>query len=406
MGSIHDYLERCDKLAVLGGTFDPIHRGHLAVADAVLHEFKPRRVLFVPGGQPPHKQGSPVTAGEYRYQMALAATCDNPGFDVSRMEINRPGPSFTVDTITTLSEICPPKVEIFFVIGADAMLEILSWKDYERLMKLCKFIVVSRPGYDAHHEFIKQIEKKYGAEIHTLRGPLLEISGTEIRERFMQGQSVSGLMPRAAEDYARRHGLYQTQGTQLSERRFEWAKSRLKERLSPRRYKHTLGVVLESEKLAEFYGADATKARWAGLLHDCAKEYGADKKRALSELWGISLDEIMRKHIDLTHSLIGAESAKRDFYVTDAEVLSAIRYHTTGHKNMSLLDKIVMLADYIEPYRDDYPPLEEMRRWAYTDINKALVIGLKSTGDDLKERGLAVHPWCKDAIKDMKKKEV
>ncbi|MCL2355816.1 MAG: nicotinate-nucleotide adenylyltransferase [Defluviitaleaceae bacterium] len=396
MPTTHDFLERCDKLAVMGGTFDPIHNGHIAVANAVLKEFSPRRVLFMPGGHPPHKP--PVTDGEHRFNMALAAVCENPAFDVSRLEIDRKGRSYTVDTISELRKICPVGAEIYFIIGADALMEILTWEGAERLLSMCEMIAVHRPGYKLDEQFIKNLRENYGAKIHIFEGPLLEISGTEIRNNFSHGQG--GIVPRCVEDYARSHGLYGTEANP-----FEKAKAQLKSRLSPRRFHHTLGTVIEAEKLAAHYGADVNKARWAALLHDCAKEYSSAKKRALCELWGIPLDPIFESRIDLTHSLLGAESARRDYLVTDPEILQAIARHTTGGANMTLLDKIILLADFIEPHRDHYPPLLEMRRHAYKNLNKALRIGMKSTVNDLLERGNAVHPATRAALKELKQTE-
>ncbi|MCL2216116.1 MAG: nicotinate-nucleotide adenylyltransferase [Defluviitaleaceae bacterium] len=401
MASPHDYLERCDRLAVMGGTFDPIHRGHMTVAESVMHEFKPRRVLFVPAGNPPHKPGKPITDGEHRYKMTLAATCENPGFEVSRMEIDRTGPSYTVDTLTRLREICPPESKIFFIIGADALLDILFWRDAAKALTLCEFVVAARPGYELKNH-IEMLRKEYGATVHIVESLQLEISGTDIRERFAADKPVSNLMPRAAEDYARKHGLYGAFGAEFSPTHFQWVKARLKERLSPQRFHHTMGTIEESQRLAEIYGADANKAMWAALLHDCAKEYGADKKRILCKRWGIPLDDIMSRHIDLAHGFLGAESARRDFNIEDSEILQAIRYHSLGHKNMTLLDKIIMLADYIEPRREEYPPLAEMRRLAYTDINKALIIGTKFTNSELKDRGDSVHPWSLEMLKELK----
>jgi nicotinate-nucleotide adenylyltransferase len=251
-------------------------------------------------------------------------------------------------------------------------------------------------------QYIKKLREEHGAVIHLLEGPRLEISSTEIRKNFANGQPVGGLIPRAVENYARTHALFQTSETKLTPHRFEKAKEQLELRLSPKRYKHTLGTVIEAEKLAKHYGADVEKARWAALLHDCAKEFSAGKKRILCNLWGIPLDDILLAHIDITHGLLGAESAKRDFLVTDEDILQAIRYHTVGHAKLTILDKIIMLADYIEPFREDYIPLAEMRKLAYTDINKALILGMKSTNDEIKQRGHSVHSWSKDALRTLK----
>ena len=285
------------------------------------------------------------------------------------------------------------------------MLDILSWKNTAELLKLCKFVAIPRPGYNREklNAHIELLRKDYNAQIFLLEMPQMEISGTEIRERFAKGESVSGLMPQVAEAYVRQHGLYQTISPDLGKKHFDWAAARLKARLSAKRYKHTLGVVEEAERLAKHYGADVKKARWAALLHDCTKEYSVEKKRALCRLWDIPLDPILEKQIDIAHSLLSAESAKRDFYVNDKEIMNAIKYHTTGNKGMKLLDKIIILADFIEPYREDYEPLEEMRKYAYKNMDKALAIGTKSTIDAVSSRGYAVHQWSSDALKELKK---
>jgi nicotinate-nucleotide adenylyltransferase len=333
--------------------------------------------------------------------MTLAAICENPGFDISRMEIDSGGLSYTVDTMEKLRGICPENAEIFFIIGADALMEILTWQGAEKLLKLCKFIAVHRPEYEIDNSHVENLRANYGAEIHIFEGPNLAVSGTGIREKFSAGQPVGGFIPRTVENYARIHGLYEFQNA-LSPERFEAVKTVLQNRLSPRRFNHTLGTVIESEKLAAHYGADVNKARWAALLHDCAKEYSADKKRELCKLWCVELDEILAKDIDIAHAMLGAESAFRDFQVSDPEILQAISRHTIGQSGMTLLDKIIMLADYIEPYRDkNYPPLAEMREIAYVDINKALLIGMKHTNEDLKERGKPIHPWSDDVLREI-----
>jgi len=382
---------------VLGGTFNPIHNGHLAIAEAVLHKFNPQKVLFVPCGVPPHKPNMFVAQGEHRYQMVLLATCEHPGFDVSRLEILRDGASYTIDTIKFLRNVCPENAIIYFIIGADSLDEILTWKDAPELLKLCEFIAVARTGHKFQPDIIKHFQNTYGATIHLMEEPLLDISGSNIRERFANGQPVRGLMPRFAENYARRNSLYSLYN------HFEWATQEVKSRLSSKRFQHTLGVLEEAEKLAKHYKADIVKVRWAALLHDCAKQYSADKKRALCAMWDIPLDEVLSSQISLTHGLIGAESARRDFYIDDSEIIQAIKYHTTGHKKMTLLDKIIMLADYIEPHREFYEGLDEMRKYAYINMDKALYIGTKATIKDEKSKGNPIHHWSADALKSLKK---
>lgn len=404
MPSSHDFVERCERLAVFGGTFDPVHIGHMVIAETVRNFLLPARILFVPTNEPPHKTPGKITGKEHRYSMLLASVCKEPEYDVSRIEIDRPGKSYTVDTIKTLREICPPNAEITLCMGADSFMEIHTWKDYKELLRNCGIAVVSRKGFTGQEELSRKLTKEHGTKIHILEIPLIEVSSTMIRERFANGESAKSLMPREAEEYAKKNGLYTRQGTELGEAHFEEVKTKIKQILSPRRFLHTLGVIEEAEKLARHYNEDEKMARWAALLHDCTKEYSAAKKRKLCETWNIPIDKVLEENIDIAHSLLSAESAKRDYGIEACEVYSAIKYHTTGNKNMSMLDKIIYLADFIEPYRDDYPPLEEMRKYAYENIDKALLVGCKHTTREIKQRGGQIHPWSKAALKDIKGK--
>ena len=404
MASPYDYLERCSSLAVIGGTFDPIHNGHLAIAETVLHHYKLQRVLFIPSGHPPHKSDKKVTDPEHRYQMVLNTVCTYPGFDVTKIEITRKGNSYTYDTIRALRTVLPNHAQLYFVIGADAVFDLEKWYEYKKLLTSCVFIAVARPGYDEKKmmQHVQYLTKTYNAQIEIMPWDAVDISSTEIRSMLKNGQSVRQHIPAGVVDYIHEYALYGSLGTALTDARFEAAKEQLKSYLSAKRFTHTLGVIEESERLAAHYKVDKAKAKWAALLHDCTKEYGTDKKKALCTLWAIPLDETMKKTIDLAHGFLGAESAKRDYYVHDEDILQAIRYHTTGHKDMTMLDKIIMLADYIEPYREPYKPLNEMRQLAYKDINKALIIGTQSTIAAEAMHGNPIHPFSYDAIEALK----
>jgi nicotinate-nucleotide adenylyltransferase len=235
---------------------------------------------------------------------------------------------------------------------------------------------------------------KYSADISLLEIPGMEISSSDIRQRIASGTSVRYMLPQAVADYARRHRLYRKEPFSFLE-----CKNILSSRLSERRFTHTMGVVRSAEELAEHYGADKEKARMAALLHDCAKEYSEDKKRALCAQWGIPIDDVLDVQISITHSLLSAESAMRDYGISDGEILQAIRFHTTGSGHMTLLDKIVMLADFIEDTREQYEGLKEIRALAYKDINKALRVGIKETIRLNERLRRPVHRWSRDALK-------
>lgn len=200
------------KIAVMGGTFDPIHYGHLVTAEAVMHEYQIDRVLFIPSGQPPHKAGKSVTPAEHRYLMTLLATETNPNFFSSRIEIDREGYTYTIDTIRELKK-ANPDTEIYFITGADAFSEILTWKDPEVLLSSCHFVAATRPGYSRKKAApqIEAIVNRHTNRLHYIEVPSLTISSSDIRSRVREGRPIKYLLPETVENYIYKHGLYQMQ---------------------------------------------------------------------------------------------------------------------------------------------------------------------------------------------------
>ena len=173
---------------------------------------------------------------------------------------------------------------------------------------------------------------------------------------------------------------------------FKNAKKKLRTRLSEKRFTHTLGVVIEAKKLARFYGGDIEKSAMAALLHDCAKNLSASEILKKAAAYDIILDKTMKANPFLAHGIVGAEVAKREYGVSDPDILSAIACHTTGKPGMSRLDKIIFLADCIEPYREEYPGLAEIRAVAYSGIDKAMVTALGICIEYVKRTGHELHP--------------
>ena len=206
-------MEGCQnpkKIAIMGGTFDPIHYGHLVTAEAVMHEYQIDKILFIPSGQPPHKSGNQVTSAEQRYLMTLLATETNPRFFTSRIEIDREGYTYTIDTIRELKTIYPES-EIYFITGADAFSQILTWKNPELLLSSCHFVVATRPGYSRTKSApqIEAIMKEHADTLHYLEVPALAISSSEIRKRVQEGRPIKYLLPETVENYIAKHNLYQ-----------------------------------------------------------------------------------------------------------------------------------------------------------------------------------------------------
>lgn len=198
------------KLGIMGGTFDPIHYGHLVTAEAVRTEFELDQVLFVPSGLPPHKDPATISPAKDRYLMTVLATLTNPHFEVSRVDIDRPGVTYTVDTLADLRREYGPAVDFYFITGADALAEIISWKNSGELVKECTFVGATRPGFTLDH-LAPEVEDFYhhhAASFRFIEVPALAISSTDLRRRVREGRSLRYLTPEEVVFYIRKNGLY------------------------------------------------------------------------------------------------------------------------------------------------------------------------------------------------------
>ena len=399
-----DILKNCKRLAILGGTFDPIHYGHLVTAETVLKELDLEKVLLIPSGRPPHKQNVNISDNEHRYLMTVIAAEDNPDFIVSRMEIDRPGMTYTVDTLKTLRRICPKRCEIYFITGADAALQISTWRTPGEIVKMCNLVIVTRPGYDKNGIEAELEKAGIGLDrVVFMDVPALDISSTDIRNRVSIGRSVRYLLPPNVEKYILKHGLYVYMPDKKTAKKAEMIIKKLQKALSQRRFIHTRGVAEESVRLARVHGADEKKAYIAGLLHDCAKDIPNKEKIELCKKYGVEIDKVLAEQPDLLHQFLGAELAKNLYGIADKEILDAIRYHTTGRPDMGMLEKIVYLADFFEPSRRFYEGRDEIKALAYKDLDKAVAFSLKHTIDYNENKKRLIHPLGKSAFEFYKK---
>lgn len=198
-----------DRLGIMGGTFDPIHYGHLVAAEMARSKFDLSKVLFIPTGKPPHKDRSDISAAGLRLEMIERAIQDNPAFDISALELERKGPSYTVDSLRVLRRTWPEH-ELYFITGTDALREIFSWREAEEILMMTEFIGVARPGFDAS-DFLLQVQQEHPktqGRIHYLEVPALAISSTDIRARVKHGQPIRYLLPEPVRHFIQQHGLY------------------------------------------------------------------------------------------------------------------------------------------------------------------------------------------------------
>jgi nicotinate-nucleotide adenylyltransferase len=194
------------RLGVMGGTFDPIHYGHLVTAEEALEQFRLDEVVFVPTGRPWMKEHEVVSPAEDRYLMTVIATASNPKFSVSRVEVDREGATYTVDTLRSLREEQGAGTDLFFISGADAILEILHWREPQELFDLAHFIAATRPGYDLAH--FEEDATSIRSEVTVMHVPALAISSTDIRARIADGHPIRYLVPEGVKSYVEKAGLY------------------------------------------------------------------------------------------------------------------------------------------------------------------------------------------------------
>ncbi|WP_018216624.1 nicotinate-nucleotide adenylyltransferase [Salinispora vitiensis] len=191
------------RVGIMGGTFDPIHHGHLVAASEVADRFGLDEVIFVPTGQPWQKEDEPVSPAEDRYLMTVIATASNPGFQVSRVDIDRDGPTYTIDTLRDLRAVYGAKVQLFFITGADALAKILSWKDLDEAFELAHFIGVTRPGFRLSNAHLP------ADTVSLVQVPAMAISSTDCRVRVSHGQPLWYLVPDGVVQYIAKRRLYQ-----------------------------------------------------------------------------------------------------------------------------------------------------------------------------------------------------
>ena len=189
----------------MGGTFNPIHQGHLVAAEVIRDEFKLDEVVFVPSGKPPHKDNNEIASPRHRWMMTILAVATNNYFSTSSIEIERKGESYTYDTILRLKEIYGQGAKYYFITGTDAIAQISTWHKAENLPSLTKFIAVSRPGYKLN---IKKIDPRFQKYTYLVEVPALAISSTEIRKRIKEGKTIKYLVPDVVEKYIYKNNLY------------------------------------------------------------------------------------------------------------------------------------------------------------------------------------------------------
>lgn len=345
------------RIGILGGTFDPIHVGHIELAKAAVSELSLDKVLVIPAGNPYFKSGKrDISLGIHRYNMIKLSIAPYPYMEALDIELYKEGETYTADTLLKLDEKYRGD-ELFFIVGSDSLLQMDTWYKPGIIFDLSTIVCGVRSN-DIIEDKIALLRSKYNADIHVLSDDFwkgIEASSSNIR---LDIDGREELVDLRVKKYIDDIGLYSKTLTT------EQIINRLKIELKESRFKHTLSVAETAKDLALVHGyAYLDKAYIAGLLHDVGKPYAGA----------------------LEHAAKGVEIARKSYGIEDEDVLLAISSHTVGRCGMSMLEKIVFLADFIEPLRREFDDLEEIRALSYIDLDRAIVKAIESTIEYLNE---------------------
>lgn len=385
------------NVGIMGGTLDPVHNGHLQIAEAAMRFLQLDRVMLLPAGDPPHKKRPTQKSDRMNMAKLAAETC--PGIFACNLEINRIGTTYTVDTLKELHKM-NPSVNWYYIIGADTLDVLDTWRNFAEVAKLCVFAVTGRADAPANRIRAEELSDEYGAQFVMLPFDGPEISSTEIRNRAAEGKCISNLVPTAVEEYIKHNGLY------LANQSIAEIQKRLQMDLKPSRMAHTMGVVETSVRLAGKYGIDPRRAELAALLHDCAKYIPVDdlRKMVTEDISDADPEELAS--ISVLHAPAGSILAYREYGIRDKSILSAIRKHTIGDAHMSPLDALIYTADFIEPGRQVFPGLEEARMLSEKDIFAAMCRCAELTNEYLLQQGKHPHPKSIRMLENYKNRNI
>ena len=384
------------RIVIYGGSFNPPHQGHRSAAAYCAKRLRPDKLLIVPDLQPPHKDlaGNSPTP-EQRLELCRLAFGGIPKAEVSDIELRRGGKSYTSDTLRALGEQYPG-AEFWILVGTDMLATLDTWHEAEYIFQNAVIGVFPRAGgQTARMEAVAgDLKKRCGADVRILQLKPFSASSTQIR-RALRFRGGVGLLPGKVYRYIVKHRLY---GVRVN---LGWLRKQSYAMLKPHRVPHVQGCEQEAVRLAERWGADPGKAAEAAILHDCTKKELLPEQLRLCEKYGMIPDETERTNGKLLHAKTGAAIARQEFGMC-REVVEAIRWHTTGKADMSLLEKVIYMADYIEPTRD-FEGVERLRSLAYEDLDKAMCLGFSMSLEDIRARGEEPHAdtlsalqWYKD----------
>ncbi len=393
------------KIGIYGGTFDPPHKGHMLAAKAAMEALELDEILFIPASIPPHKDLSEDSASFlHRLQMVIRMA-DELGdkANVTDLEMMRKGASYTIDTLNVLQKD-QPFAEWYLLMGTDMFFSFDKWHRVADIAKRVTLAPFFREDTDNKEAFVAQAEKledQFGVTVSYIWLPEVHpMHSSDIREKLKkQDDIVVEKIPRRVYGYILREGLYGTKKS-LHHLPYEELRAVALSMVRAKRVRHIEGTAKTAAELAKRWAADEDKARRSAILHDCTKFFSKEEHLAVCKRYDIALDEYEEKYEKLLHAKSGSAIA-RHVFGEDEEVWRAIDCHTTGKADMTTLDKVLYLADYIEPNRT-FEGVETLRRLANENLDRAIEQALKITLTELKGKNAPIHPNAQRALDQLK----
>ena len=391
------------RIGIYGGSFNPPHIGHIRGAEHAMAALGLDKLLLIPTNTSPGKKSAArIVTGQQRLEMLQLAAPEDPRFEVSDIELRRGGFSYTHETLEQVHSLYP-QAELVLIMGTDMFLSLPDWQYADEVCSLASIAVLYR-GHKGEVRSIGQqaeVMQQRGTTVYLIDNPTIPISSTDLR-RMLVFQCAEAFLHPNVTAYIRNNGLYGTAGNLkgLTEEKLEQQVVAL---LKENRVAHVLGCRDTAVALAEKWGADVTHAARAALLHDITKALDGPLQLTLCDAYGIILDNFSAHNPKTLHALTGSLVADRIFGEAP-EIVAAIRSHTTGKADMNMLEKIIYVADYMEPNRD-FPGVEKLRELAFTDMDEALKLGLNMTLAMLKEQGKEISPESQEALEFLEKEK-
>ena len=383
------------RIGIYGGTFNPIHNTHIEIAKAALKQFDLDRVYYLVAGNPPHKNTAEDIADMCRLDMVKLAIKDTPGILIDDREIYRSGKSYSYITMEEYKKE-HPEDELFFIMGGDSLTSFKKWVNPEIISECATILVAPRVGDDSQklNEALKDCRNTFKGDFFIIDYKANGLASSTIRQGFYSDESVRDCLQPAVVDYIIQHNLYSQYSYNYDD--ILRLSEDMKKALKAGRYVHTLGVATTAYSLAVRWNYPAYTAMVAGMLHDSAKCISDEERISICENNNIPISDIEYKYPHLLHGKVGAYFCKSKYDVFDPQITHAIECHTTGCPNMNLLDKIIFVADYIEPGRNKQPRLDILRTEAYQNIDQCVYMILEDTVAYLNESPDMVDPTTVD----------